>query len=326
MRTKINGLLGAGFLLFALSGCATGTGDAHLSASGAGSPSPSSNTAASYSITDFAGRSITFNQVPERIAALSSGDMDVIYALGGQLVGRPAVEGGPVPEAAEQVEQIGTTHELDLEKIAYVKPDVVLGNAALNAKDTATVESLGSRMVLTSANSVADIKQQIELFGSMLHKEAEATKLIETLNGKLATLSQQVPANKPRVLMVYGAPGTYMAALPNSLSGDLLSLAGGANIAADFPQLENYPQYAQLNTERIIEADPEFVLIITHGNPEAVKSGFLKEMQVNAAWNRMSAIQSGRVEVLPSDLFGTNPGTRVTEALDVLGSILRDVR
>lgn len=40
MRTKINGLLGAGFLLFALSGCATGTGDAHLSASGAGSPSP----------------------------------------------------------------------------------------------------------------------------------------------------------------------------------------------------------------------------------------------------------------------------------------------
>ncbi|WP_025681765.1 ABC transporter substrate-binding protein [Paenibacillus massiliensis] len=326
MRTKINGLLGAGFLLFALSGCATGAEDAHLSASGAGSSPPSSNTAASYSITDFAGRSITFNQVPERIAALSSGDMDVIYALGGQLVGRPAVEGGPVPEAAEQVEQIGTTHELDLEKIAYVKPDVVLGNAALNAKDTATVESLGSRMVLTSANSVADIKQQIELFGNMLHKEAEATKLIETLNGKLATLSQQVPANKPRVLMVYGAPGTYMAALPNSLSGDLLSLAGGANIAADFPQLENYPQYAQLNTERIIEADPEFVLIITHGNPEAVKSGFLKEMQVNAAWNRMSAIQSGRVEVLPSDLFGTNPGTRVTEALDVLGSILRDVR
>lgn len=326
MRTKINGLLGAGILLFALSGCTPGTGDPHQSASGAGSNLPSSNTSASYSITDFAGRSIAFNQVPERIAALSSGDMDVIYALGGQLVGRPAVEGGAVPEAAEQVEQIGTTHELDLEKIAYLKPDVVLGNAALNAKDTATVESLGSRMVLTSANSVADIKQQIELFGSMLHKESEAAKLIETLDGKLDTLSQQLPANKPRVLMVYGAPGTYMAALPNSLSGDLLGLAGGTNIAADFPQLENYPQYAQLNTERIIEADPELVLIITHGNPEAVKSGYLKEMQVNAAWNRMSAIQSGRVEVLPSDLFGTNPGTRVTEALDVLGDILRDVR
>ncbi len=62
-----------------------------------------------------------------------------------------------------------------------------------------------------------------------------------------------------KALLIYGAPGSNLVALPNSLAGDLLEAAGGINIAAEFEQLQDYPQYAALSPERVIQANPAIV-------------------------------------------------------------------
>lgn len=272
-------------------------------------------------LTDFAGRQITFSAVPQHIVALGNGEADIITALGGALVGRPTQSGDNRLKGTEDVMQIGTAHEVDLEKIAYLKADAVLGNTQINAKDIPAIEGIGAKMVLTQANSVADITKQILLYGQMLDKVPEAQQLSAEIEAGIQAAAAAPSAEKPRVLLVYGAPGTYMAALPNSLGGDLLELAGGVNIAAGYPALQSYPQYATLSTERIMQADPQIILIMTHGNGEEVQKGFEQEMQQNAAWNSIDAVVHNRVHVLPADLFGTNPGTRVTEALQLLVSL-----
>ncbi|MBB3112453.1 iron complex transport system substrate-binding protein [Paenibacillus phyllosphaerae] len=299
---------------------------------GCGQPAAAPDTTAAgtspqaVTVTDFAGRTIAFDHVPQSIAALSNGEVDIVYALGGEVVGRPA-SSSPVPvKEAEEAFEIGSTHGIDLEKLALIAPDVVLGNNPMNAKDIPSVESLGSKMVLSSANSIADIKKQITLFGQLLQREDKAAELNTAIDDKLAALQTQTGGEKTRVLLVYGAPGTYMAALNNSLGGDILTLAGGENIAADYPSLESYPQYAQLNTEKIVESNPQLVLLMSHTDPDNVKEGFLKEMAQNAAWSSLDAVKNNRVEVLPADLFGSNPGTRVTEALDRMSELLASVK
>lgn len=277
-------------------------------------------------IKDFANRTLSFDEVPSRIVALSNGETDIIYALGGELVGRPTSSSPLTVEAANNVQQIGSAHEVDLEKITLLRADVVLGNNPMNTKDIPILKSVGSQLILTSANSVEEIKGQITLFGQLLQKEAKADELIATIDGKLKEYEADSTGKKPRALIVYGAPGTYMAALPNSLSGNILELAGGENIASDYPSLQSYPQYAQLNSERIVEANPQLILITTHGNPEEVKKGFLKEMKTNPAWSSLEAVKQNKVEVLPSDLFGSNPGTRVIESLDILHEMLESVQ
>ncbi|TDF91733.1 ABC transporter substrate-binding protein [Paenibacillus piri] len=305
---------------------APGTAESTKSAAAAGAGPGASFAMQSVSITDFAGRQVAFDHIPGKIAALGNGEMDIIYALGGTLVGRPASAAPlPVPEA-KAVEQIGSVHGLDLEKVAYLSPDVVLGNNPTNMKDIASIESLGSKLVLTNADSIGDIKRQIELLGQLLQKNDKAKEWLDTIDRKLNELKTSQPAEKPRVLMVYGAPGTYMAALNSSLSGSILTAAGGENIASDYPKLDSYPQYAQLNTEKIMKSNPQIILIMTHGNPAQVKDGFLKEMQQNAAWNSLDAVKNNRVEVLPSDLFGTNPGTKIIEALDLMNKLLLSVK
>ncbi|MGO4545865.1 ABC transporter substrate-binding protein [Paenibacillus sp. 2TAB23] len=269
-------------------------------------------------IKDFANRNIAFDEVPQHIVALSNGETDIIYALGGTLVGRPTSTTPLAAKEAEDVEQIGSAHEVDLEKITLLRADVVLGNNPMNTKDVPILEGVGSKVILTSANSIDEIKKQIELFGQLLQKEQRANELIKQIDEKIKQYEASSYTPKPRALLVYGAPGTFMAALPNSLSGNILELAGGTNIASDYPGLQSYPQYAQLNSERIVEANPQLILIMTHGDPEEVKKSFLKEMQTNPAWSSLEAVKQNKVEVLPSDLFGSNPGTRVMESLELL--------
>lgn len=277
----------------------------------------------SFSIMDFSDRTIGFQQHPEKIVSLGNGETDIVYALGGKVVGRPT--GEPVIKEAENALEVGSTHSVDLEKITSLEPDVVLGNHPMNSKDIQAIESIGAEMVLTSANSVDDITKQIMLLGDLLGKEDKAEELIHTINEKINDLQKRSSENKPRVLLIYGAPGTNMAALPNSLGGNILKLAGGINIASDYPSLEQYPQYAQLNTERIIEANPEIILLMSHGNPEEVKDSFIQDMSKNAGWSDLDAVKNNQFHILPSNLFGTNPGTKVIEALDYIYELLEDV-
>lgn len=271
-------------------------------------------------IVDFADREVTFDSVPEKIVVLGTGDMQIIHALGGELVGIPTSEDIAI-EDLKNVTQIGNTHTMDLEQIAALQPDVVIGDSVLNQKDIATIEGIGSKMILTKANSIDDIMKQIQMYGQLLQKENKANELIESITNTMNEL-QEVEREHPRVLLIYGAPGTYMVALPNSLSGNILELAGGVNIASDFPSLEQYPQYAQLNAERIVEANPQYVFLMTHGDSESVRDGFVKEMEQNPSWNNLDAVKNNHIEVLPAQLFGTNPGTQVTEAIEVLQELI----
>jgi len=281
---------------------------------------------ASIQITDFANRTVEFMEVPKSIAALGSGDVDLMNAFGIKVEGKPTnVTDNLDDSSLKDVPEIGTTHEINYEQVALIHPDVVLANVAFNQDDVTAIEGVGSKVVLTEANSIEDIKRQINLYGQMLQEEAEAAEITESLTRKLEEIKNQVGKENKRVLLVYGAPGTYMAALPNSLSGDILTHAGGINIASDYPALEKFPQYAQINTERVVEANPDAVLLITHGNPGEIKKSFLKEMEQNSAWNSITAVKEGKVEVLPSELFGTNPGTKVTEAVSYLEELLNSM-
>lgn len=291
-----------------------------LSACGAGGTTGTEqaiDTENAVTITDFNNRIVTLNGVPERIAALSIGETNIIYSLGGTLVGRPATDVALQWEAAYDAKEIGTTHDVDLEKIAASKAQVVLAHNIMNEKDVPKLENIGMKVVLTSGNSVADIKRQIEIFGQLLQQEAKAAELAASIDSKIAEVSEKSGEPVP-ALLVYGAPGTFMAALPSSLAGDILTISGGANIAADYPQLANYPQYASLDMERIVKSNPQAIFIMTHADPEDVRQQFIAEMEASSAWSSIDAVKNGRIEVLPAELFGSNPGTRINESLDYM--------
>ncbi|PIC96084.1 iron-hydroxamate ABC transporter substrate-binding protein [Sporosarcina sp. P26b] len=325
---KLASVLSILMLLFVLSACGTEDGKAEDKTAASavkakGTEKAEETTGAAIEVTDMIGQTSTFDEVPKSVATLSSGDLDMLLALGIKVDGRPTVQGPPNKDL-EGIAEIGNPHQPNFEKIAEINPEVIIAAPSFKQHE-ANMERQGTKIVYTAANSVDDIKKTIGLFGQLFDKETEAKTIQDNITEQIEKSSAD-KAEAVKTLLVYGAPGTYMVALPNSLSGNLLELAGGENIASDFPNEEKYPQYASLSVEKIIERNPEMVMLITHGEPEAVKAAFEGEMLKNPAWKNLDAVKKGNVMVLPSHLFGTNPGTKVVEALDVMKESLGQVK
>lgn len=310
-------------VLFVLSACGeVGSSDENKGTNAnAEKPEIEESTSSEVEIKDASGENVIFETTPESIAVLNSGDLDILRKLGVNITGRPTAS-GPVDQEIEEITEIGNPHQPNFEKIAEVNPDVLAVPLSFQ-QYAGNISEQGTKIVYTQANSVEDILNTIGNFGDIFDKKTDAEKIIQTIQKDIEAVEKTEPV---KTLLVYGAPGTYLAALPNSLSGDLLEKAGGENIASDFIQEENYPQYASLSIEKIIERNPEMIMLITHGEPEAVKVAFEEEMSENAAWKNLDAVKNGNVVVLPSHLFGSNPGTKVSEALQVMVESLSAVK
>ncbi|RKD23225.1 hypothetical protein BEP19_11850 [Ammoniphilus oxalaticus] len=275
-------------------------------------------------ITDHAERTVKFNEPPERIVSLAQGDLEIVYQLGGNIVGRPTARIQPLKELAE-VEQVGTAHDVDFEKVVSLKPDLVIGHADLNRKDISTAESLGLKLFLTNGNQFEQIVEMIDQYGTILERKNEASRLIANIQQKREAIEADPLPREIKALIVYGTTESFMAALPSSLSGNLLDIAGGQNIADGLPKVEHYPDYAQLSMEHVIAKDPDVIYFITHGEPEAVKEKFEQELRANPAWRGVKAFKNDQFIFLPFELFGSSPGPKVGESLTFLKESLDQV-
>ncbi|MXO79035.1 ABC transporter substrate-binding protein, partial [Paenibacillus sp. OT2-17] len=87
-------------LLLAVTGCSNGASTAdHKPTSASVSATSGTTSSAVIQVTDFSKRTLAFQKVPQHIIALSNGDLDIIYALGGTAVGRPNSNGPAIVPA-----------------------------------------------------------------------------------------------------------------------------------------------------------------------------------------------------------------------------------
>ncbi|RAM11812.1 ABC transporter substrate-binding protein, partial [Listeria ivanovii] len=164
-------------------------------------------------LTDMSGREVSFDKNPERIIALTNADMNIIYALGGTVVGRQTTDASGVPDGAKSATEVGNTHDLNLEKIASLGADAIVASSEQNLKDVPAMEGVGPKVVLTGANSIAEIKKQTAILGELLNKEDKAKELQADIDKKVTKIKEQQKKKNVRALLVLGAPGSNYAAL-----------------------------------------------------------------------------------------------------------------
>ena len=273
-------------------------------------------------ITDALGNTHTFDAPPASIAALSPGEMDILLALGANVTGRPSLS-YEVTAEVEAIQEIGNPHEPSFEQIAVVNPEVLVVPPSFQ-QFAANIEGQGTKIVYTNVNSIEELQQSIDMFGTLFNAKNKAAEINETITAKIE--EAQSKSSDVNALLIYGAPGTYLVALDTALAGDILAKSGGHNIASDFPATEKYPTYASLSVEKIVQANPDVVMILTHANPQAVIDGFNKQMAQDAGWKNLDAVKNNRIYILPADLFGNNPGTRITESIDYMIETLDAVK
>ncbi|TCC64606.1 iron-siderophore ABC transporter substrate-binding protein [Kribbella pittospori] len=170
----------------------------------------------------------TVTKKPERIVTLGWNAQDVVYALGETPVGMPKVTYGPTAAGVTawdagkfdpaKTELLDTADKYPFEKIAALKPDVIL--APYEGFDEATYKTLSGiapTVAYPGAPWQTTWQDQTLLVGEALGKKADAEKLIAGIQDKIKQVATDHPEFKGKTITVgsFGAENyVYMPGDP----------------------------------------------------------------------------------------------------------------
>lgn len=260
-------------------------------------------------VEDALGQSFQWMRPPQRIVALSPSVTENLFAVGAgeQVVGVSAYSEYP-PEAT-RLPVVADAVQIHLERLLSLEPDLVVADLQLVE---AHVERLATLNVPVFAVNVPDLEALFDtllLLGRVTGHEATAQELVASLRARVAAVEARtaaLPAEQRPLVFVEVWHEPLMTAGPGSFIDELVTLAGGRNLAHDAPN--PWPTYS---VETVLARDPE-VIVLTNR--------YRDQVLARPAWQEVRAIQTGQVyEVEPDWLTITGP--RLVDGLEVLAGL-----
>lgn len=228
-------------------------------------------------------------EAPERVVVLDTGELDDVLALGITPVGMVETEGAdPVPaylaDKVKGVEVVGTINDLNIEKIATLKPDLILGSQL-------RVDKLYDQLS-TVAPTVLSIrpgfpwKENFLLAADALGKENEAVKILNEYSDNAKALKEKVdPATT--ISLVRFMPNKLRLYANKSFAGVVLKDAGLAR-----PEIQDVDELAvEISPENIAEANGDYIFYSSYGQPAVTGESAV----INGpGWKQLSGVQNGK--------------------------------
>ena len=207
-------------------------------------------------MTDSYGRKVTFSANPGRIVSLGPNMTEIVFALGkgGLLAGRTLW--CDYPEAALSVPAVGTLMEPNIEIVASLEPDLVLGSTHFQRESLALLEKLHiPALVLYGPSSFEGVYETIRLTADAVNAVETGESVINRMKEKVRKITDRVkglPAPSVYYVIAYGDTGDYTAG-GDTFIHQLITMAGGRNTAADL----NGWAYS---IELLLQNDPDLII------------------------------------------------------------------
>lgn len=263
-----------------------------------------------------------FGTPPRRIISTAPSITEMLYAvgLGDRVVGVTTYCHFP-PEARTKP-KIGTYTEPNFERIASLKPDlVVIQKNPINLG--ARLSALKLNVLEVSHDTIEEVYVSIQRIAESGGVSERGKKVTSNMRRQLASIRERA-SNLPRRRMMFivgRAPNAIqdlIAIGSASYLNGIIEAAGGSNIFKD--AIASYPK---VSMEDVLARNPEVIVDMgdmsqTDGVTEEHKRG------VVALWNRygsIAAVRDQRVFAVASDIF-TVPGPRMVDAANAFARML----
>ncbi|ANF96073.1 ABC transporter substrate-binding protein [Paenibacillus bovis] len=300
-------------LTLLLASCAPAPESAPAAQQPAGTTGQSSTSAGqtAYPLTvqDATGKSFTFEQAPQRIVSISPAETEALFALGldQQIVGVSQYD--DYPEQVKTKARIGGITEPNVEAIIAQNPDIVFTGISSSEELVQKLRTAGINIFKTTPKTVNDVMSNIELYGQITNRQAEAKKVTDHMREQMQMVKNAVasltPEKKKKVYIEF-SPGWTVG--KGEFMDELITLAGGINIAGDTEG------WHEINEENIVAADPDVILYSKETVDTKTKQTLDQIIRARSGWNKIKAIQNDQLFGLNDDLV-SRPGPRVTDGL-----------
>lgn len=206
--------------------------------------------------TDDVDREVCLPAPAGRIAALSPGATELVYAAGagGQVVA--VVDYSDYPPEAREVPSLGSHTRIDMERLVALRPELVIGWVTGNPlEQLETIEALGVPVFYLEPRTFADVAGAIERLGRLAGTEDEARREAARFRDGMAEIRERYADREPvRVFyQVWDEP--LMTINDQHLIGKVLTACGGVNVFGDLERL-----VPRIGDASVLAADPEAIL------------------------------------------------------------------
>jgi iron complex transport system substrate-binding protein len=279
-----------------------------LACTGPKAPAPG----AQLRVSDDLGRTVALPGPARRVLSLAPSNTELVFALGAgdRLVGR--TDACDFPAGAAAIPSVGSLFPPDHERILATAPTLVLmieGNVPLRT----WLESHGLPVLVLQPRTLEGIYVSTERLGRALGAVPDATALVRTWRARAARIRARIPAGPAPTVFYEVWPDPLSSAGPGTYVGDLIRLAGGANVID--AALGDWPR---LPTERLVLADPQVVLTPHRDTPARAHE--------RPGWAGLRAVRAGRVHLLSEPALLARPGPRALDGLAWLVDTLHGAR
>jgi len=265
-------------------------------------------------VEDKFGNKVVIEKEPMRIISISPSNTEILFALGlgDRIVGVSAFS--DYPEEAKTKEVVGDAYGINLERVIELQPDLVIFYGAGNENEKKVLKEAGINVLGFESENFDEIIEEIEVIGKATGRSEEAKKVIDSIKEKRDYVLEKIKdAKKVRVFYeIWHDP--LMAAGKGSFMDELITLAGGENIANDSDT--PYPQY---DLELLIERDPEVYLASKDFDDKTIES-----IMARPGYENISAIKNNRIYLFEGNEANlvSRPGPRIGEALEVVAKAI----
>jgi iron complex transport system substrate-binding protein len=269
---------------------------------------------AAISVTDDSGHKVTLDKPAQRIVSLAPHATELIYAAGAGATLVGVGEYSNYPPQAAQVQSIGSSAALDIERIVTLKPDLIIAWASGNSStQVAKLRNLGIPVFDSEPRDFATIATTLERLARLAGTEATGNAAAATFRARLEKLTAGYRGRAPVRVFYQIWRDPLMSLNDEHLVSQALRLCGGENIFGKLPQLAPV-----ISTEAVVQENPE---VIITGSSKKGDDAF-------AGWRRfpkMTAVVRDNLFTIDSNLM-SRAGPRVLEGTEAMCKYLDTAR
>ncbi len=227
--------------------------------------------------TDEVGRDVAVSSPPRRIVSLAPSITETLFALGldREIVGVTRLS--DYPEAARSKPRVGTFINISLERVVSLNPDLVIGTADGNRKETVLqLERVGIPVYVVNPKSCEEIFHTILDIGKITGREKRAEELVTDLRGRIDQIASSLEGLKrPRVFLQIGV-SPIITVGSGTLHNELILRAGGGNVYDGVAV-----SYPRCGIEDVIARKPDIIILssMKEGGRFSRGQGRVEEME-----------------------------------------------
>jgi iron complex transport system substrate-binding protein len=250
--------------------------------------------AASITVTDVSGKTVTLQDYPRRIVSLSPSITEILFAIdaGNQVAGVTEYCNYP-PETAAKTKIGGFSGAtVSIEQIVLLKADLVIVSQDMHFRVIPLLERLMFPVFAVEPHAFADIYQIIADMGKLTGHDAEAAVVIDGMKQKLQTAAAIRQGRQPVTVFWEVDSNPLMTTGGQTVISEAISLAGGQNIFADVAS-----SWPQISVEQILARRPDWILAPSDHAGDFNAAALARR----PGWQTLLAVRQNRIALITGD-------------------------